>query len=59
MARALSAFLLVFSMLGLIVHLTQFSEILALAGAAIFVLDSTWAYLLSETQPGIDRQTIR
>lgn len=40
MTRALGAFLLLFSLLSLVVHLTAMFEILAAVGVAIVVLES-------------------
>lgn len=58
MARALSAFLLVFSVLSLLVGLTELAEILAGTGVAIFAMDAAWARLLNQNRPRIGREPL-
>lgn len=51
MVRALGAFLLLFSILSLVVHLIGMFAILAAAAVAVFVADGALAYFNRASRP--------
>jgi hypothetical protein len=57
MLRALSVFLLMFSLLSLLVRLTGMCEVLGMAAIALFAIDGFVTLFAKERPAGIERES--